>query len=58
MRRTKGQITPDLTIHTDQHKPTHCEEQLLRFVLLSVHQLTSKYGDSDRLILPTAMPER
>jgi adenylylsulfate kinase len=51
-------IIPDLTIHTDQCKPADCEEQLLRFVLLSVHHLASKYDDLDGVILPTAMPER
>jgi adenylylsulfate kinase len=28
-------ITPDLTIRTDQYKPSDCEEQLLQFVLLA-----------------------
>lgn len=34
--------TADLTIHTDQYKPSDCEEQLLQFVLLYVNHWGSK----------------
>ncbi len=50
-------IAPDLTIHTDQYKPADCEEQLLRFVLLSINQLAPKHYDSRRLTSPTTMPD-
>ena len=35
-------VTPDLTIHTDQHTRSCCEEQLLQFVLLSIRHGESK----------------